>query len=61
MGEKVLKGSQALRFWRFMPKGEKVFSPKQKDRRTTIFQKKIEMDFSIDVFSIGINLYLFFN
>jgi hypothetical protein len=43
-----------------MPKGEKVFSPKQKDRTTTI-SKKFEMNFSIDVFSIGINLYLFFN
>jgi hypothetical protein len=60
MGEKVLKGSQALRFWRLMPKGEKVFSPKQKDRTTTI-SKKFEMKFSIDVFSIDINLYLFFN
>jgi hypothetical protein len=39
-GEKVLgesiKGSQVLRFWWFMPKGERVLSPKQKDRTTTI-------------------------
>jgi hypothetical protein len=38
--EKVLrertKGSQVLRFWRLMPKGEKLLSPKQKDRTTTI-------------------------
>jgi hypothetical protein len=44
MGEKVLKGSQVLRFWRLMPKGEKIFSPKQKDRPTTI-SKKIDMKF----------------
>jgi hypothetical protein len=60
MGEKVLKGSQNLRFWRLMPKGEKVLSPKQKDRTTTI-SKKFEMKFltgilqlvfiSIDAFS----------
>jgi hypothetical protein len=36
MGEKVSKGSQVLRFWGLMPKGEKVLSPKQKDRTTTI-------------------------
>jgi hypothetical protein len=34
MGDKVLEGSQILRFWRLMPKGEKVLSPKQKDRTT---------------------------
>ena len=38
MGEKVYKGSQVLHFWRLMPKGEKVLSPKQKDR-TTISKK----------------------
>jgi hypothetical protein len=32
MGEKVKKGSQVLCFWCLMPKGEKVLSPKQKDR-----------------------------
>jgi hypothetical protein len=31
------KGSQVLRFWRLMPKGEKKLSPKQKDRTTTIY------------------------
>jgi hypothetical protein len=33
------QGSQVFSFWRLMPKGEKVLSPKQKDRttdRTTI-------------------------
>jgi hypothetical protein len=38
MGEsirrKYKKGSHVLRFWRLMPKGEKVLSPKQKDRTT---------------------------
>jgi hypothetical protein len=33
-GEKCEKGSQVLRFWRLMPKGEKVLSLKQKDRTT---------------------------
>jgi hypothetical protein len=33
-GRKCQKGSQVLRFWRLMPKGEKVLSPKQKDRTT---------------------------
>jgi hypothetical protein len=31
---RIVKGSQVLRFWRLMPKGEKVLSPKQKDRTT---------------------------
>jgi hypothetical protein len=43
MGEKVLEGSQVLHFWRLMPKGEKIFSPKQKDRTT--ISKKFEMKF----------------
>jgi hypothetical protein len=34
----MLKCSQVLRFWQLMPKGEKVLSPKQKDR-TTILKK----------------------
>jgi hypothetical protein len=33
---RIVKGSQALRFWRLMPKGEKVLSPKQKDRTTIL-------------------------
>jgi hypothetical protein len=28
-----------LRFWRLMPKGEKLLGPKQKDRTTTLFSK----------------------
>jgi hypothetical protein len=48
-----LKGSQSLRFWRFMPKGEKILSPKQKDRITTILEK-IQNEVSIDIFHIGI-------
>jgi hypothetical protein len=51
-GEKVLgesiKGSQVLRFWRFMPKGEKVLSPKQKDR-TTISKTFSQMLISISI------------
>jgi hypothetical protein len=43
MGEKVLKGSRSLCFWRLMPKGEKVLSPKQKDRTT--ISKNFEMKF----------------
>jgi hypothetical protein len=39
MGAKVLEGSQNLCFWRLMPKGEKVLSPKQKDSTTTISKK----------------------
>jgi hypothetical protein len=30
--EEKIKGSIVLRFWRFMPKGKKILSPKQKDR-----------------------------
>jgi hypothetical protein len=37
-GGESKKGSQRLRFWRLMPKGEKILSPKQKDR-TTNFKK----------------------
>jgi hypothetical protein len=47
-GREVHEGSQVLRFWRLMPKGEKILSPKQKDRTT--ISKKIEMNFSIYVF-----------
>jgi hypothetical protein len=35
------KGSKVLRFWRLMPKGEKILSPKQKDRTT--ISKNFEM------------------
>jgi hypothetical protein len=41
------KGSQVLRFWRLMPKGEKVFSPKQKDRTTISKFKKISISIGI--------------
>jgi hypothetical protein len=40
-----------------MPKGEKVLSPKQKNRTTTI-SKNFEIKFSIDEFSIGIYVSL---
>jgi hypothetical protein len=36
-----------------MPKGEKILSPKQKDRITTILEK-IQNEVSIDIFHIGI-------
>jgi hypothetical protein len=42
-GRKVQEGSQVLCFWRLMPKGEKILSPKQKDRTTV--SKKFEMKF----------------
>jgi hypothetical protein len=49
----VHKGSQVLRFWRLVPKEEKILSRKQKDRTT--ISKKFEIKFSIDVFfKIGI-------
>jgi hypothetical protein len=48
------KGSQVLRFWRLMPKAEKVLSPKQKDRTTAIsnfhkclFQLVCEVNFQL--------------
>jgi hypothetical protein len=46
-GEKILKGSQVLRFWQLMPKGERILSPKQKDRTTTTLKK-------LYIFQIGI-------
>jgi hypothetical protein len=56
MGEKVPKGSQSLCFWRLMPKGERVLSPKQKYRTITISKLSLIGIFqlvyiSIDVFS----------
>jgi hypothetical protein len=48
MGEKVIKGSQFLRFWRLMPKGEKILSPKQKDLTTNFKILKIKV--LIDIF-----------
>jgi hypothetical protein len=38
-GGESKKGSQSLRFWRLMPNEEKILSPKQKDRTTTISKK----------------------
>jgi hypothetical protein len=52
-GRKMLKGSHVLHFWCLMPKGEKILSPKQNDRTTTI-SKKFEMKFLSGIFSIGI-------
>jgi hypothetical protein len=52
-GEKVLKGSQSFYFWRLMPKGERLLSPKQKDRTTTNL-KKFQNKILIDIFHIGI-------
>ena len=51
-GRKCKKGSQVLRFWRLMPKGERVLSPKQKDRTTNF--KKIQNKVLIGIFSMGI-------
>jgi hypothetical protein len=48
------KGSQRLRFWQFMPKGEKILSPKQKDC-TTNFKKNRNEDL------FGFHKCLFFN
>ena len=49
------EGSQVLRFWRLMPKGKEVFSPKQKDRTTILkFSKKLKEE----IISIGISVSL---
>jgi hypothetical protein len=47
-GEELEKGSQVLRFWRLMSKGEKVLSPKQNDRTPTskILEMKIYLIFT---------------
>jgi hypothetical protein len=45
------KGLSSLCFWRLLPKGEKILSPKQKDRTPPYFQNKV----FIDVFHIGIH------
>jgi hypothetical protein len=49
------KGSQSLRFWRLMPKGEKI-SPKQEDCTTNfkILEMKIYLVFTNVCFSISI-------
>jgi hypothetical protein len=41
-GESI-QGLSSFLFWRLTPKGEKIFSPKQKDR--TFISKKIEIKF----------------
>jgi hypothetical protein len=55
-GEKVKRALKRLRFWRLMPKGEK-YSPKQKDRTTTIFKVYKEVfklvSKILDLLSIG--------
>jgi hypothetical protein len=57
-GESI-KGSQSLRFWRLMPKGEKVSSPKKKDHTTTISKnfkmtsfKKFQNEVLIGIFQL---------
>jgi hypothetical protein len=55
-GRKMLKGSQVLCFWRLMPKGEKILSPKQKDRTT--ISKKIEINFNWCIFQVVSNSQL---
>jgi hypothetical protein len=67
-GRKCQKGSQVLRFWRLMPKGEKVLSPKQKDRTTiSIFSQmfisigtcvSLERNFSLVYFQFVSNFQL---
>jgi hypothetical protein len=42
-GRKMKKGSQVFHFWRLMPKGEKILSPKQKD--CTTISKKFKIKF----------------
>jgi hypothetical protein len=60
-GIKCKKGSQVLRFLRLMPKGEKVLSPKQKDRTTiSKFSKKMFISIGIWV-SLKINFQLVSN
>jgi hypothetical protein len=52
---RIVKGSQVLHFWQLMPKGEKVLSPKQKDRTTiSKFSKKLKEE----IISIGISVSL---
>jgi hypothetical protein len=46
--EKIKRALKSLCFWRLMPKGEKVLSPKQKDR-TTNFKNLIYLQ------KIGLN------
>jgi hypothetical protein len=55
-GEKSSKGSQCLHFWRLMPNGERLLSPKQKERTTIISKKiKIKLQLIFGNFSIGIH------
>jgi hypothetical protein len=57
MGERVLKGSQSLRFWWLMPKRERILSPKQKNRNTNF--KNFWNEVLIDIWQI-LNWYLCF-
>jgi hypothetical protein len=50
VGRKMLDGSQVLRFWRLMPKGEKILSPKQKDR--TKISKIFKINFQLVYFQL---------
>jgi hypothetical protein len=54
LGENVNKGSQFLRFWRLMPMGERVLSPKQKDHTTTI--SKFSQMLILSLFQLGLEL-----
>jgi hypothetical protein len=57
-GENVLKGSQSLRFWRFMPKGERVLAQSKRTAPPPYLSKF----FNWYIFQIGImifNWYIF--
>jgi hypothetical protein len=51
-----MKGSQVLYFWRLMPKGEKVLSPKQKDRTTISEFSKIKEEITSCLFQLVFEL-----
>jgi hypothetical protein len=49
LGEKSKKGSQSLRFWRLMPKGERVLAQSKRTAPPPNFKKKIKIKFSIGI------------
>jgi hypothetical protein len=52
---RIPRALKFLRFWRFMPKGEKVLGPKQKDCTTPFSKFKISIGISFGFkISIGI-------
>jgi hypothetical protein len=68
MGEKVVKGLKSLRFWRFMPKGERVLAQSKSTAPPTskifemmiyvcLFNWYLMMKILVNIFQFGMLIF----